>query len=318
MILGGGNNWAAAELRSPPEGIINSANGALSGNVKFQIPLAEPSDCREHIARLEERAAKRSLPRKTRVFSGSHLPRHPEAGAYEVPCGQPGAILLGETLTFTSEPLRVPLVTRSAFNVLFSGYNDHIHDGLLASTLRSIAAGRAFDEVVYLNGRGVAPGPSVTDASQLLGSRLRAVTDALALPWQDVLDSIGRRRIALIVDGLDSERSLHPVPFKTTRASEPVPPADLLRRICDEGPRSGTFVFAFVDNWRRCAASCKELLSLFELRIVYCMNEDDAASVVSGAIGKFKGLDRPNRAVFANRMTHEVTWFRPYIGDHAS
>ena len=34
MILGGGN-WAAAELRSPPEGIINNANGAKSGNVRL-------------------------------------------------------------------------------------------------------------------------------------------------------------------------------------------------------------------------------------------------------------------------------------------
>ena len=57
MILGGGNS-AAAELRSPPEGIINNANGAKSGNIKFLIPKAENAFCREHIAKLSKRATK--------------------------------------------------------------------------------------------------------------------------------------------------------------------------------------------------------------------------------------------------------------------
>jgi hypothetical protein len=43
------------------------------------------------------------------------------------------------------------------------------------------------------------------------------------------------------------------------------------------------------------------------------MNEDDAAALVSGSIGKFKGIERPNRAAFVNRMTNETTWFRPYV-----
>ena len=43
------------------------------------------------------------------------------------------------------------------------------------------------------------------------------------------------------------------------------------------------------------------------------MNEDDAGSFVSGAIGKFKGLETDNRAVFVNRLKNQVSWFRPYI-----
>jgi S-DNA-T family DNA segregation ATPase FtsK/SpoIIIE len=50
MILSVGNS-AASELRSPPEGILNNANGAKSGNVKFLSPLAESTFTREHIKR---------------------------------------------------------------------------------------------------------------------------------------------------------------------------------------------------------------------------------------------------------------------------
>ena len=89
-------------------------------------------------------------------------------------------------------------------------------------------------------------------------------------------------------------------------------PSELLKRIAEEGPRKGTFVFAFIDNWRRCAVPYKDLLNLFELRVAFCMNEDDAGALVSGGIGKFKGIEKPNRAVFVNRMTNEIHWFRPY------
>lgn len=49
------------------------------------------------------------------------------------------------------------------------------------------------------------------------------------------------------------------------------------------------------------------------IRFAYCMNEDDAGSLVSGGIGKFKGIEKPNCAVFVNRMTNESIWFRPYF-----
>lgn len=313
MILGG-NNWVAAELRSPPEGIINNANGAKSGNVKFLIPLAENALCREHIAKLSERAAPRGTSTKTRIFSGANLPQVPSSSAYQTICGQTDVLLLGERLTFDADPLTVPLTRRSAFNVLFSGYNDQIHDGLLAATLSSIAFAGGFEEVVYFNGRGVAPGGRFSAAAQALGARFKAFHEIATLPLQTISDDIGTRRVALIIDGLDSEKTLHPASaFKAPKPGEPASAADLLKRIAEEGPRKGTFVFGFVDRWQRCAGACKDLFSLFELRVAYCMNEDDAGSLVSGGIGKFKGIEKPHRAVFMNRMTNDIAWFRPYV-----
>jgi hypothetical protein len=313
LILGGGN-WAAAELRSPPEGIINNANGAKSGNVKFLIPLAENVLCNDHIAKLSEFAAQHGALSKTKVFSGVHLPEMPLSSEYQAACAQEETLLLGERLTFDADALSVPLTRRSAFNVLLSGYNDQIHDGLLSAMLSSLTFADGFDEVVYFNARGVAPGGGFSAAAQVLGARFKMFDDISALPLQAISDDIGTRRIALIVDGLDSEKLLHPAPaFKSPKPGDPPTPADLLKRLAEEGPRKGTFVFAFVDRWQRCASACKDLFSFFELRVAYCMNEDDAGSLVSGGIGKFKGIEKPNRAVFVNKMTNDVAWFRPYV-----
>lgn len=148
----------------------------------------------------------------------------------------------------------------------------------------------------------------------MLGERFNAFIDVNHLPLQEIADTVGHRRIALIIDGLDAEKTLHPVQtFRPPKPGDPMRPADLLKSIVEEGPRKGTFVFAFIDNWRRCAGPCKDLMSSFEFRVAFCMNEDDAGSLVSGGIGKFKGIETPNRAVFVNRMTNEINWFQPYI-----
>ena len=315
MILGGGN-WAAAELRSPPEGIINNANGAKSGNVKFMIPFAGESEHRrELITKLIERTSLSGVASKTKIFSGASLPKIPPLSEYQAACEQEETLVLGERLTFEAAPLTLPLTRRSAFNVLFSGYNDQIHDGLLSAMLYSLSFAHGFDEVIYFNARGVAPGGAFIAATQVLGARFKMFDDISALPLQAMSDDLGVRRIALIVDGLDSEKILHPAPaFKSPKPGDPPSPADLLKRLAEDGPRKGTFVFAFVDRWQRCATACKDLFSFFELRVAYCMNEDDAGSLVSGGIGKFKGIEKPSRAVFVNKMTpSDPTWFRPYI-----
>lgn len=313
MILGA-NNWAAAELQSPPEGIINNANGARSGNVKFLIPLADSDTCREHISTLAQHASRQGMADKTRIFDGAHLPEPPCATTYQNVCSGDGSLLLGQQLTFDADMLTVPLIQRPAFNVLFSGYNDAIHDGLLNATLSSLVASSRFDEIIYFNARGVTAKGQFTSGSHAPDGPVQVFDDIAALPLQAIADSIGSRRVALIIDGLDSEKLLHPpTAFKAPKPGEPPSPGDLLKRIAEDGPRQGVFVFVFVERWQRCATACKELFSCFEQRLAYCMTEDDAGSLISTGIGKFKGLEKPNRAVLVNRMTGETTWFRPYV-----
>lgn len=314
MILGSGN-WAAADLRSPPEGIINNANGAKSGNVKFMIPFAGESEHRRDLLmKLIGRSRLSGAAPKTKVFSGASLPQMPSHSEYQAAFAHEEALLLGESLAFDASPLLVPLTRRSAFNILFSGYNDHIHDGLLATMLSSFAFANSFDEIVYFNARGVSPGGGFSTAAQMLGARFKEFDDIFALPLQAISDNIGNRRIALIIDGLDAEKALQPAPaFRSPKPGEPPTPADLLKRIAEDGPRKGTFVFTFVERWQRCGSTCKDLFSSFELRVAFCMNEDDAGSLVSGGIGKFKGIEKPSRAVFVNKMTNDITWFRPYV-----
>src|SRR5690606_29253003 len=118
-----------------------------------------------------------------------------------------------------------------------------------------------------------------------------------------------------IIDGLDSIKAFHSgaTSFRPMKKDDLPSPQESLKKILEDGPLQGTFVIAFADNWKRCNSSCKDLLGFFEMRVGFCMNEDDAGSFVSGTIGKLKGLEKDNRAVFADRLKNQVIWFRPYI-----
>lgn len=74
----------------------------------------------------------------------------------------------------------------------------------------------------------------------MLGARLKIFDDISELPLQAISDDIGNRRVALIIDGLDSEKVLQPAPaFRSPKPGEPPTPADLLKRLAEDGPRKG-------------------------------------------------------------------------------
>ena len=82
----------------------------------------------------------------------------------------------------------------------------------------------------------------------------------------------------------------------------------------NKGPRSGSFVLAFVDNWGRFNNAINDYLENFEMYIGFCLNEDDAGSLITGSFGRpHRGLDQPNKAIFVDRQRNTQTLFRPFV-----
>ena len=314
MILGN-SNWEASKLSSPPEGIINNSNGVKSANQRFLIPFADRGMCKDHITKITQTAVQRGYCGSTRIFNGSRLPEMPAADWFNSKSHEAVQLHLGERLSFEAEPLSLTLVNRPSSNLLISGYNDSIHDGLLASILQSLEAQNGIDEIIYFNGRSIVP---VGASKYLDGSGKTPVSKHENVPKLNLAEISGElqhsKRI-VIIDGLDSTKEFHSgqASFRPVKKDEPPAPQGSLKKILEDGPLQGTFVIAFVDNWKRCNSSCKDLLDSFEMRVGFCMNEDDAGSFVSRAIGKFKGLETDNRTVFADCLKNQVSWFRPYI-----
>ena len=302
-------------MRSPPEGIINNANGAKSANQRFLAPLADRELCRVHIQEICQAANRQGLFCDTRIFNGSHLPPMPDLGWFESKRSDKIQLQLGERLCFEAQPLEIYLQNRASSNLLLSGYDDAIHDGLLTSVLQSLRFSTAVDEIVYFDARSVGVAGAGIFPAGFDKKLVCARGNVSDLDLARIAEDMSQVRRVLIVDGLDSAKSFHsgPAAFRPVKKDAPASPSESLKKILEDGPGSGSFVIAFVDNWRRCNTSCKDLLSFFELRVGFCMNEDDAGSLVRGAIGKFKGLEMDNRAVFTDRLKNRIEWFRPYV-----
>lgn len=314
----GQNNWEAADLNSPPEGILNNANGAKSANQRFLCPLADRVQCQEHSQNLTHLAHQKGYSGTLKVFNGSKLPRIPKSPWFTSRRSEAIQLHLGEQLSFEAEPLSLTLDNRPSNNLLISGYNDSIHDGLLASVILSLDSHAGIDEIIYLNGRSF--GLMGTSKYLNKSSNIAVVKhDSVAtMNLPNIPGELQKLKRILIIDGMDSIKEFHsgPAIFRPMKKDEPASSQESMKQILELGPQNGTFVIAFADNWKRCNASCKDFLGYFEMRVGFCMNDDDAGSFVTGVIGKFKGLEKDTRAIFADRLKNHVSWFRPYtIGE---
>lgn len=316
MILGN-SNWEASTLNSPPEGLLNDGNGAKSANQRFFIPFADREICSAHQKEMCDQAGEDGYDNHTQVFNGAHLPSMPSSDAFLgwKPGSKTSNLLVGEELSFEAGLFAVPLVKRSAGNLLIAGHNRDIHDGLLLSILHSLENGNTVDEITYFNGHN----------DHLMIDRLcsvdqnRAIISIKDSTWtgdvSDVLNKMSEASSVVIIDGLESSKMFHGgfPGFRVAKNDELVTPAESFKKLLEDGPQKGTFVIAFVDNWRRFNTTCKELLTFFELRMGFCLNEDDAGSLTLGNIGKFKGLEQGNKAVYVDRLKNHQVWFRPFI-----
>lgn len=311
------NNWAASELHSPPEAIINNSRGAKSANVRLNIPLADDDFCSRNLKILDTLCCIRGLSNKPKIFKGDTLPTIPTVDYFGSHLAA-SELLIGRTLSLNSEELRINIAETPKTNVLIAGAHRRLRDGLFASILRSTICGRTFDEVLIVNGSGEAL-CCEDDESIKNCDRVINVFEPSAACWEELVKGLGLKKRAIVILSFERIKDLQNQGFVPRIGQSNTKPtnAQLFRTLVEEGPRQGTCVFAFVDVWKRCnVQGNKESLQFFDRRIGHGMNEEDAGAFVfaSGyATAKIKGLDSENKALYCDLSLDKRVWFQPYV-----
>jgi len=304
-LLLGNANWEASSLQSPPEGIINSDNGIKSANIVFNIPLAE----KETRIRLQEKmlneAKRRNMVLENKIFNGNVLPEVPDIHAFSSVCNQPGVPLyLGVRHDFDSLPFVIDI---SNHNLLIAGYAPAIRSGMLQGIFNSLRIKKDAEvPILFFAAKpdckpaGIWPEVTLKDSSWDL-------TDFEQFISRDC------EKIVMI-DSFDYAGKIHPSAMGSYRKpGAPAIPYDVLKHCADTTSGSKCHVILFVENYRRFASSAKDLFSLFNYRIGFGLNEDDAGSFVNnGGFGKLRGIENSTKAVFSNYMTNELFMIRPF------
>jgi len=307
MMVLAHDNLEASTLTAKKEAIINKQNGLKEANVKFNVPFAEPTICEKHLQDISTQLKQYGCVANTKVFDGASLP--PVASRQQF-SKYKGKILLGEQLSFEAEPFAFQWERFQGNNLCVAGIDDKIRKGMLYSLLLSIQQGNVFNRVIYYNSTPDCPAINFGGFPNVEVKNHTWDCDIATL-----VSNISTARTLLIINSLDNARSFYPKKKEFIPKTTPTTPADFLKEFIDKGPQSGSFVLAFVDNWGRFNSSTNnDYLENFELYIGFCLNENDAGSLIAGNVGRpFRGLDQPNKAVFVDRQRNMQTLFRPFV-----
>ena len=299
------SNLKAVELVPKKEAIINNQNGQSSENCKFIVPYADPAICKQHLLDISTQLKGMGYSVDTKVFDGANLPVL-QPSSFNAPEGK---ILFGEELNFEAQPFVFQWERKQGNNLCIAGMDDNIRKGILYSLLLSIKRNSLFDRVVYFNSN-----PNVATPKFSSFPFVEIKTPNWNCDIADVVNKMSSKRTLLIIDPIDEADAFLPQMQYGSPTVVPGTPAELLKNMMDNGPRQGSFVLAFIENWRRFSKNCSVYVDNFELRIGFCLNEDDAGNLATGGYGdRISGLQEPIKALFANRQRSTITMFRPFI-----
>ena len=303
-LLLGSSNWDASTLQSPPEGIINSENGIKSANVVFNIPFAKKEVRILGQQLMSSEAQRQGMLIDNKIFNGNTLPNVPPQEEFNKTCNRPGMPLcLGLTHNFESNPFLLDIGRNS---LLVAGHSPAIRAGILQSIFKSLN-NRIVDGMPMLYFSS-----SDSPVSGLPGGVLSKDYSWDFADLEQFIAQDGEK--CIVIDSFDYAKKIHPSPLGGyKKPGTPESPYDILKRCVDITSGSKCHVIVFVENYRRFSMPAKDLFALFDLRIGFGMNEDDAGNFAnSGGFGKLRGLENSSKAIYVNNLTNEQYMIRPF------
>lgn len=337
------NNTAARLLTRPGEAIYNDANGLMEGNNPFQIVWLADDRREQYLKRLREKTRERNLSTTPAIVFEGNIPADPtknhllqqvvEAGDW-LALNQPGIMWLGEPVAI-KEPTAMVLRRQSGVNVLIVGQSPVLAQGVLATSLVSLAAQYppAESSRDFSGTRFYVLDGNIDDSTH--SEIWTQLADAVPHPVQiagpsnaaaivDVISSeISRREeqggdnsapVYLIVFNLGRFRELRKddddFGFGGIDKSKPIGPGKQFSEILKNGPAFGVHTLVWCDTYNNANRwfSTQSLREL-EMRVVFQMSSTDSSNLIDSPLAGRLGA---NRALLYLEEHGTLEKFRPY------
>lgn len=298
LLLGGitSNNEAAAELEIP-FAILNTAQGAVAGNVKYAVPEAKPDVIEEKITAIADACEGERIHTLTKIFEGQRFPALPGEDAFVNPGVE---LLLGENMDYDADFLRIALKDSAENNLLICGHDGQMKRDFLQAILLSAAGSAGCEEVIYIG----------DDPPEGCGCAGRTIS-VLSYPGlQDFIadkkeEYFGKRRL-LIFDNTNFAKE---VGFPVSTYPKPSEDTLAFKEFWDMANKYGNHFVAFYEGMNRLKAGCIPAAD-FGYRVGYSLNADEKNQFLNNTAYGSKEA-RKGRAFFADNLTIKA-WFRPF------
>lgn len=297
LFLGGitSSNEAAAGLEIP-YAIVNTAQGNPSKNVKFAVPEAKSESITTRISEIRQESDRRGYSVRTRIFEGQKFPKLPPDECFRRDEGV--VLMLGEILSYDSEPLTLELRASPESNLLLCGHDRQMKSDFLNVILRSALGCQDCEGIVYISEDGL-PETFAEDA------RITAYADARAFVDAEKDRCFDKKRIVI----LDGENLTRSVGFSPTAYAPKNDYFASFKAFWEDANRNSTHIIAFYDGSNRIKV-CGIPLADFQYRIGYNVSMEEY-NYLLGNNGRIMKSQIGQRAFFADNQTI-TAWFRPY------
>lgn len=298
-LLGGLNNDAATQI-SIPYAILNTSSGAVSANIKFAVPFAEPQKVRETIQLLKCKCSGKHYAFETKVFEGMTLPQFPSDKEY---VNSKSHLLLGEVLSYSSDKFDIELKEKPYYNLLICGNDEVITQGLLISTLRSAEFSDGIKEIIYV---GCRLNDQYGVYSKLI--KFESLTNFL----EEYKDKLFDNKKLIIFDIVNAVKEIN-YPTTTYPGQQLTESQKALKTLLDACNICGSYIVAFYDKVSQMKTSGISL-DRFDLRVGYLLNDSDTGVLLGQHLTSISKETKMGRAFFANNG-EILNWFKPYVGE---
>jgi DNA segregation ATPase FtsK/SpoIIIE, S-DNA-T family len=299
LLLGGitSNNEEASELEIP-YAILNTSQGSVSGNVKYAVPEAKSLVIGEKLHSIAQECLRQRIATETKIFEGQRFPEFPEAESFT--CDEGYELLLGETLDYEAEELRIKLKNALENNVIFCGHDDQMKKDFIDAIVLSSAGCKDCEELVYI-------GDSAIQECEFSGSSTFLINFANMKEFVEANKSqyFGRSRL-IILDNVNLAKEMG---FPITTYPKPSEETLAFKEFWDEANRHGNHFIAFYEGMNRIKASGIPVND-FRYRIGYSLNSDEKNQFLGNTSYASKEPEK-RRAFLADNLSIEA-WFRPF------
>ena len=148
LLLGGitSSNEEAAELEIP-YAILNTSQGAVTGNIKYAVPEAKSQVIEEKLQIMNQECERQRIATETKIFEGQSFPKLPDESVFE---NDGKELLLGESLDYDANLLRISLSSSLENNVIICGHDDQIKKDFIKAITLSAAGSKLNERLIYV------------------------------------------------------------------------------------------------------------------------------------------------------------------------
>lgn len=281
------NNTDASKLKGKPEAIFNNLGGVKDGNRLIFIPYAS----RYNLEKLLKKTKAANFKKTIKIYNGEQqipLPNNDEFITEAI------ELLVGRSVDFDERPFKIKFNKEPGNSLIISGRGINQKKNIVKTVMLNLKCNQKIKNIYFIS-------------NNLTKYYDKINCDKVKIVSTEIFNDILQNDSFIVIDNFEMISELHPK--ATSFSSKEASVADKFAEILENGYENNIYTIIFIENYKRAKEKANKILQLCELRYGFNINDDTASALLSSTMTPMDSIP-PNKAVFANLISSELTSFK--------